>query len=188
MAKRLDQVLVIDIEATCWDTRPPWDQISEIIEIGICVVDVKSLQRRERRSILVKPQRSQVSEFCTQLTTITPELVADGVTLGEAVRMLATDYDCSTRLWASWGDYDRNQFHRNCKDYSLEYPFGPTHLNIKNLFSVALGLPRELGIDAACEHAGLEMEGTHHRGGDDAWNIAGLFCWLLKQTRGTSPA
>lgn len=27
------------------------------------------------------------------------------------------------------------------------------------------------------------MEGTHHRGGDDAWNIAGVLCLLLKQMR-----
>ena len=183
MAKRLDQVLVIDVESTCWDTRPPWGQISEIIEIGICVVDVKAMQRRERRSILVKPQRSEVSPFCTQLTTLTAEMLAGGVTLAEAVRSLETDYDASQRLWASWGDYDRGQFQRNCQDYTLEYPFGPTHLNIKNLFSVALGLPKELGIDDAFEHLGMTLEGTHHRGGDDAWNIAELFCWLLKRTR-----
>ena len=72
---------------------------------------------------------------------------------------------------------------RNCRTYDLKYPFGPTHLNIKNLFSVALGLPRELGIDAACERLGVTMEGSHHRGVDDAWNIARIFCLLLKRMR-----
>jgi len=32
----LDQVLVIDIEATCWEGPPPEGLESEIIEIGIC--------------------------------------------------------------------------------------------------------------------------------------------------------
>jgi inhibitor of KinA sporulation pathway (predicted exonuclease) len=27
------------------------------------------------------------------------------------------------------------------------------------------------------------MEGTHHRGVDDAWNIAQLFCLLYKRMR-----
>ena len=65
----------------------------------------------------------------------------------------------------------------------MKYPFGPTHLNVKNLFSLALGLSSELGIDAACSRMGLTMEGTHLRGGDDAWNIAQIFCLLLKRIR-----
>lgn len=188
MAKRVDQVVVIDVESTCWDTRPPRGMFSEIIEVGICLVDVKTIQRIERRSILVKPQNSEVSEFCTSLTSITPQLLEQGTTLAEAVRILQVDYRSQERLMASWGDYDRGQFQRNCKDYNLEYPFGPTHLNIKNLFSVALGLPKELGIDEAFDHLGLTLEGTHHRGGDDAWNIAELFCWLLRKTRNAPTA
>ncbi|MDF2697512.1 MAG: Inhibitor of the KinA pathway to sporulation, putative exonuclease, partial [Labilithrix sp.] len=31
----------------------------------------------------------------------------------------------------------------------------------------------------ALEHAGLTLEGTHHRGIDDARNIARLLPWLL---------
>jgi inhibitor of KinA sporulation pathway (predicted exonuclease) len=183
MAKRLDQVLVIDVESTCWDTRPPRGEVSEIIEIGICVVDVKALERRERRSILVRPQRSEVSPFCTELTTITADMLVGAPTLGEAVDMLRNDYNSTERLFASWGDYDRGQFQRNCADYRLEYPFGPTHLNIKTLFSVSLGLPKELGLDAAFAHLDRPLEGTHHRGGDDAWNIAELFCWLMRRAR-----
>jgi inhibitor of KinA sporulation pathway (predicted exonuclease) len=46
-----------------------------------------------------------------------------------------------------------------------------------------LGLRTELGIDAACTRLGLTLEGAHHRGGDDAWNIAQLLCLLLKRLR-----
>ncbi|MEC8569588.1 MAG: DNA polymerase III, partial [Planctomycetota bacterium] len=55
MAKSLDQILVIDIESTCWEGgfSPP-GQVSEIIEIGLCLVDVASLERLERRSIMVR--------------------------------------------------------------------------------------------------------------------------------------
>lgn len=37
----LDKVLVIDLEATCWENEPPKGQKSEIIEIGVALVDVK---------------------------------------------------------------------------------------------------------------------------------------------------
>src|SRR5687768_3802989 len=145
MAKRLDLALVIDVESTCWDTHPPRGQISEIIEIGLCTVDLHTLERREKRCLMVKPMRSQISEFCTDLTSITPHMVANAEPLEAALLVLTRDYDSRHRLFASWGDYDRGQFQRNCSDYGLEYPFGPTHLNVKNLFAIAHGLNREVG-------------------------------------------
>lgn len=186
MSKKLDLVLVIDVESTCWEHPPPRGQTSEIIEVGLCVVDLRLLERRERRSIMVKPMSSEVGEFCTQLTGITADMVSDAAPLAEALRILREEYQACDRLFASWGDYDRNQFLRNCHTYNLKYPFGPTHLNVKNLFSTALGLANELEIDAACDRVGIRMEGSHHRGVDDAWNIAQLLCLLLKRTRRAS--
>ena len=46
MARKLDQILVVDVEATCWEGDPPPGQISEIIEIGLCVLDVATLAAR----------------------------------------------------------------------------------------------------------------------------------------------
>ncbi|MFE2626194.1 DNA polymerase III, partial [Streptomyces caelestis] len=31
---------VVDVEATCWEGQPPPGQVSEIIEIGLTVVDL----------------------------------------------------------------------------------------------------------------------------------------------------
>lgn len=45
MARKLDRILVVDIEATCWEGNPPPGQTSEIIEIGLCVLDVPTLAR-----------------------------------------------------------------------------------------------------------------------------------------------
>lgn len=183
MARLLDRILVIDVESTCWEGPPPRGQISEIIEIGLCVVDVERLIRLEKRAIMVRPQVSEVSDFCTRLTTITPEMASAGMTLEQAIRILLTEYQSDDRLFASWGDYDRNQFHRNCDHFRLKYPFGPTHWNVKTLFAIGKNLPREIGIDAACDLVGVPMEGTHHRGVDDAWNIAELTCRLLADLR-----
>ena len=183
MAKRLDVILVIDIESTCWEGHPPQGQASEIIEIGICPVNVKSLTRTGKRSILVKPEWSEISEFCTSLTTLTPDMFAVAGTLGGAVRILQQEFHSKDRLWASWGDYDRRQFERVCREHGVAYPFGPTHLNVKTLFATAIGDDREMGLDDAYNRLGWPMEGTHHRGGDDAWNIAAVLCLLLKEMR-----
>ena len=184
MAKLLDQILVVDVESTCWDGPPPQGQVSEIIEIGVCTLDVATLERREKRSILVKPVKSEVSAFCTNLTTLTAEQLSTAGTLADAARVLKKEFRSQDRLWASWGDYDRRQFERVCKELNVGYPFGLTHLNVKTLFAVAHALPHEIGTDMAFNRLGLKMEGTHHRGGDDAWNIALLLSMLLRKARG----
>ncbi len=183
MAKRLDQILVIDLESTCWEGEPPKDEQSEIIEVGLCTVDVKTAERLEKKSILIKPQRSKISDYCTALTTLTPGMFEDAGTLSDATRALKKEYFSKERLWASWGDYDRRQFERVCKAAKVGYPFGISHLNVKTLFATALGHDHELGLDAAYERLGWTLEGTHHRGHDDAWNIAGILCLLLRSLR-----
>lgn len=184
MAKLLDQILVIDVESTCSEGTPPSGQESEIIEIGICSLDVATLQRLSKRSLLIKPARSEISTFCTKLTTLTADMFADAMSFSEAVRILKSEYQSKDRLWASWGDYDRRQFERQCAATKVGYPFGPTHLNVKNLFATAIAHDHELGLDGAYERRGMKMEGTHHRGDDDAWNIAGILGLLLRQVRG----
>ena len=179
MAKRLDHILVIDVEATCWEGPPPQGQENEIIEIGVCTIDVRGRRREERESILVRPQRSRVSPFCTQLTTLTQGEVDEGIPFEEACRLLRTKYHSDQRTFASYGDYDRNQFDRQCRSFGVRYPFGPTHLNVKNLFGLCRGLHHEVGMDEALRLLGLPLEGTHHRGGDDAWNIAAVLLALL---------
>jgi inhibitor of KinA sporulation pathway (predicted exonuclease) len=137
----------------------------------------------ETRSLLVRPQNSRVSEFCTRLTTLTPEQVARGVTLAQALETIQREYYPEDRVFASWGDYDRNQFLRNCEFYRIPYPFGPTHWNVKTFFSLAMQLERETGLDAACELLGIEFEGTQHRGVDDAANTALVLARLLERLR-----
>jgi len=184
MARKLDHIIVIDLEATCWDGAPPPGMESEIIEIGVCPLELSTGKRLEKRSILVRPERSEVSAFCTQLTTLTPELVATGMPFADACRLLREEYNTRERLWASFGDYDRKQFQRQCDAAAAGYPFGPSHLNVKTLFALARGLPHEVGLDAAVQMMGRKLEGTHHRGHDDAWNIAGVLAHLIEQVRG----
>ncbi len=186
MARQLDQILVVDLESTCWEGPAPEGQSSEIIEIGLCVVDVASLERIEKRSLLVKPVRSEVSDFCTRLTTLTAGDLSQGGSLADAVRILRREYRSRERLWASWGDYDRRQFERVCRLFEVGYPFGPGHLNVKTLSAVATGCSREMGLGEAFAALGWRMEGTHHRGDDDAWNIATVLCRLLRAARGSA--
>ncbi|MFB9718643.1 3'-5' exonuclease [Planobispora longispora] len=174
---------VIDVEATCWTGQPPPGHVNEIIEIGLTVVDVSARRRVSRHRVLVRPTRSTVSDFCTELTGLTQAEVERGVTFAEACRILVEEYGAGERPWASWGDYDRRQFARQSQADGVPYPFGypaeRTHTNAKAVFAAAYGLRKRPGMDHALQIAGLPLEGRHHRGEDDAWNIAALVLDLL---------
>lgn len=185
MAEKLNQILVIDLESTCWEKEDKTHQESEIIEIGLTLIGVATPSSRYgKESILVKPTKTEINEFCTKLTTLTPEKVEeDGIPFSEACQYLKNFHRSKKVTWASWGDYDRRQFERQCKRENIPYPFGPTHLNVKNLFALVKELGRECGMSEALQRLEMPLEGRHHRGIDDAWNIAAILCNILNSTR-----
>jgi inhibitor of KinA sporulation pathway (predicted exonuclease) len=180
MAKKLDEILVVDIEATCWDTANPEGMENDIIEIGICLLNIQTGEISENHGILVKPERSEISAFCTELTTITPEMIeGQGIYFKEACRILKNQYSSQSRAWASFGAYDMKQFQRQCAAMSIGYPFGPSHINVKTLFALKKKLDHEEGMSEALALLDIPLEGTHHRGIDDANNIAKILRWIL---------
>ena len=183
MRRELTHIVVVDVEATCWRGEPPPGQRSEIIEVGVCRLDLKTLERRDKRSILVRPALSEISEFCTELTTLRAEDFAEAVDFATACEILRDEYDSPHQPWASFGDYDRKQFDKDCEAKKVRRPFGPTHFNVKAMFAAATPLRRAAGMPAVLEALGLPLQGTHHRGHDDAWNIAAILASLLGATR-----
>ena len=174
----LDKVVVVDLETTCWEKREK-EQIMEVIETGVCFLDIRSGEITERQSILIKPLYSEVSDFCTKLTTLTQELVETGIGFREACLKLEDEYQSKKRVWASYGDFDRRQLERECRLKKVPYPFGSRHLNIKTLFAIKHRLPEEIEMNKALALLGLELIGTHHRGVDDAYNVARILRTLI---------
>lgn len=180
----LDKIIIVDLEATCWERgHEPSGQYSDVIEIGVCTLDLNTLAIENSQGIIVKPTTSKVSEFCNKLTTLTQEAVDSGITFVEACDKLYREYNRPTRTWASWGDYDRIQLERQCKREGVQFPLSPRHTNVKNLYSVLNGLNKELGLGIAVEKCGMRFDGTQHRGVDDAKNIAMVFGQLIKKFR-----
>lgn len=183
--KNVGLINVIDIEATCWDKEhQKKSNTSEIIEIGIAVVDCLDLEIVERDTMLIQPTESSISEFCTRLTTIDDKLLAkEGASFTDALFRLGTEFDAENRPWVSWGDYDRTMFQRQCKRRQAKYPFGSRHINYKTMWAILHASPKELGLGAALQHTHLSFTGTQHRGEDDAWNIAKLLLTDIAKQR-----
>ena len=119
-----DSVLVVDLEATCWEKEPPPSgEQYEIIEVGWALLDVPSNHLTRAGTILVKPVKSRVSAFCTRLTTITQEMVDEqGITLKETFEFLVKELDSKKISWASYGEYDKKMVRKQCGLFGLDYP------------------------------------------------------------------
>jgi inhibitor of KinA sporulation pathway (predicted exonuclease) len=173
-------VNIIDLEATCWDGNPPPGMVNEIIEIGICTLDLETFERGEKRSILVKPMHSSISEFCTELTGWTQAQVDAGINFAEACKILERDYHSHTRTWLSWGEYDRKQLERESIAKGVRNPVGQHHTNAKAAFGEAYNHGKKIGMAQALELLNWPLEGRHHNGADDAWNIARIVAEMYR--------
>ena len=184
MHRNPNYYLVVDVEATTSnDGSFPKDEM-EIIEIGAVLVDARSLTAVDEFQSFVRPVRHPVLHpFCTELTKITQDMVDAAPGFPEVLaqlcdRMLKRD----GVVFASWGNYDKLQFHRDCTLHQLDYPF-PRHLNLKEELSRVQGHRKKLGMSQALRFLGLPLEGTHHRGIDDARNIARMLPWIVGNER-----
>ena len=180
-----DQIICVDIESTCWadHTDPPIGQVSDIIEIGYALLDVKSGAILNYGSHLVHPTRSLISEFCTQLTGITQADVDTGIRFDEACAMIRKDLGAKNKAWCSFGEYDRAMLMSQCKDLGINYPFSHCHLNIKAWYGLVHGSNKSKGLRKACELEGLGWQGRHHSGLWDTFNLARLVSHLTVKTR-----
>ncbi|WP_013320295.1 3'-5' exonuclease [Gloeothece verrucosa] len=184
-----DYYLVLDLEATCCEllrsTEGERGTIKrhemEIIEIGAVMVEKQDLTIVAEFQTFIKPVRYPIlTNFCKSLTSITQTQVDQAPSYPEAAILLKkwlSNY--SNAVFGSWGDYDRHQFLQDSKFHQVPFPIAYPHVNLKQLFSERQGLPKRYGMKEALELAGLTLSGTHHRGIDDARNIAKLLPYIL---------
>lgn len=175
--------IVTDLEATCWDRerRLP-DDVMETIEIGaVCLLSATGPVGGEF-SKFIRPTFSPIlSAFCTALTTIRQE----DVDAAESFKPVFTQFmqwiGDEPFIFCSWGAYDLRQLKSDCSRFNLRFPSRlDNHINLKKEFS-RLHSTKPMGMEKALELAGLTLEGTHHRGIDDARNIANLALQILPQ-------
>ncbi|PHS12961.1 MAG: exonuclease [Kangiella sp.] len=176
-------ILVIDFEATCWDkdlgvkpAREPYCSYpNEIIEFGVVLYSTEKKQVLGEFQSFVKPTfHPQLTDFCTELTSITQQNVDSAPPFSEVLAQFVDTFDIkgdiTDPMFCSMGDYDRYQLIDDCFKHSLDYPFAPgNHQNIKPLYREIKGVRKKSGR-AIMNALDLEWQGTQHRGIDDARN------------------
>lgn len=173
--------LVIDVEATCAEDNSIPRHETEIIEIGAVIVDATTFDMLDEFQSFIRPIRHpRLTHFCTHLTTIRQIEVDISPTYPIVIKKLETwlkPYRAS--LFCSWGEYDQIQIERECRHHRVNYPLGVRHLNLKTEYAHRHRLPKQVGMQTALRQAGLHLQGIHHRGIDDARNIARLLPYIV---------
>ena len=172
------KALIIDFELACWRYGIPRGYRTDIIEIGVCTYNFRTRKISKPESILIKSEKSDISEFCTKLTGITPEMVEEkGISLKRAIDILVDKYDSNRCIWFSWGDQDRTFIERDCRYYKLPNPFHVNYIDARDIYCMKHFT--EPSVENALKELGMEFEGSPHRAGDDAYNTARILRELL---------
>lgn len=173
--------LVLDFEATCDRNDPTQKSWSEIIEWPCVLLDVSTLETvGEFRSFVRPTGRPNLTEFCTELTSITQPQVDGAPTLDEVLKLfnkwlpnvLGTE-DLSRVLPITCGEPDlSSMLPRECARKQLPMPRVLTrYCNVKKPFAELL-CAKAGGMSAMLRRLNLPLVGHHHSGIDDARNIA----------------
>ena len=167
--------IIFDLEATCWEqskTSP-----NEIIEIGAVLINEQQQIESEFQQFVQPTKHPQLSAFCRQLTSISQDEVDRAPLFPEAVEQFKDwfGYGKEDYCLCSWGKYDRRQLTEDCVLHGLESEWVKRHISLKHQYSKIRRLRKPLEMKGALDMEGLDLEGTHHRGIDDARNIAKIF-------------
>ena len=173
-------LLLLDLECTCNNDPPLPKGESEIIEIGMVLgkLEVEGFTVIDELQLYVQPTiHPTLTSFCTELTGIEQETVNHAPVFETALSQLE-DFlgKHSPRIWGSWGKFDARQFEVETANKSLLNPLASIpHHNIKQLFARKRG--HRVGLARAVQLSGLNFQGRHHSGLDDARNIGRLIAF-----------
>ena len=176
--------VIVDLEATCWDYRAGVEQM-EIIEIGAVLLPSASSPPQSEFSAFVQPIASRtLSDFCKTLTSIRQEDVDNAEQFWAVFPRFVEWCGREPFTLCSWGAYDLNQLRADCRRHKLPFPDSfEQHINLKQAFAKMHNI-KPCGMPTALKLLNIPLEGTHHRGIDDARNIASTANCVLPQWEG----
>jgi inhibitor of KinA sporulation pathway (predicted exonuclease) len=177
MTQLSSPILVVDLEATCADDGGVPPEAMEIIEIGAVWATADGTVLERFQSFVRPVLRPILTPFCITLTGIRQTDVDAAPHFPVAAPMLREFADRrreADSTWASWGDYDRKQFARDCARHGTEDPLQLRHENARRIFTSRQHIDKYVSLATACEMARIKLEGSYHRALDDAVNTARL--------------
>lgn len=168
--------IILDLEATCWENDRT--KQNEIIEIGAVKINGKLAVIDEFQTFVKPTLNPWLSEFCKKLTSISQDDVNAAPYFPEAIQRFQDWIGEEPFFLCSWGFYDKTQLKKDCELHQLSAAWLKNHISLKHQHGKLIGIEKGVGMARALQMLKLPLEGTHHRGMDDARNIAKIFVKL----------
>lgn len=158
----------MDLELTCWeDVRFSEDQ--EIIEIGICVLDINTYEVVKEISRTVRPTKNPIlSDYCKTLTNISQKEVDSSDTLVNVYKEITRTElpKIEEFIWASWGR-DPEWIQRELVELSQHnFWLDPRYIDVKLCTGIKMGMAKYMNTIE------LSFDGIQHRALPDAQNLS----------------
>ena len=164
-----DELIAFDLETT--GTYPDSDRI---IEIG--AVKLRGLEIVDRFDTFINPH-TEISEFISNLTGITNEMVAEAPEEEDALRSFLEFCGDNPVLIAHNARFDTGFISAALKRYNINYKF--SYLDTVPMCRLMLPDLEKHKLNFVAEYFGFEF--NHHRGCDDAEVLGKIFIELAKR-------
>ncbi len=168
------KLIAFDLEMCCWnDGRKP--STGEIIEIGLVEIDLEQGTLTRAAQYYVLPEHDEVSEFCTELTGITPHTIKrQGRHLEDVLRTIEKRFGFKSRIYLAWGR-DESVLFDECASKGIDlYRFD--FINYSMWYKVKSRFKnKRVGMRKAMLRENVEWVGKQHSGVVDAYNLGRLF-------------
>ena len=156
-------------------------QLSEIVEIGACKIDIHAKKIIYQFQIYILPRSGHISKSTRKFIKMKPEDVAGAVDFKKGISLfsswLGEDY-----YLCSWGRDDKVHFIDQCIRSKVKLDWLVNHNDIQKPIGKILSEENnQLGLKTALQLANIEPLGIAHRGIDDAINTAQLLLKYIDQ-------
>lgn len=180
--------IVTDLEWNGSYTRKTHGYFNEIIEIGAVKTD-EHWGNVETFHAVIRPVISRkLSNIVTDLTNITPEELAEGISFEEAITLFAEWIGDEEAVLATWSNTDLLVLMENFRYYYGDetIPFATHYVDLQRYCQQKLGVDtsQQLGLCHATEMLGISDEGMAlHRALDDSILTARVLKQLYHPTK-----
>jgi inhibitor of KinA sporulation pathway (predicted exonuclease) len=172
---------IIDLELTCWEDKAYQREHSEIIEVGICQVDLINKKIIKQKNWLVKPKNSSVSDFCENLTGISQKMVDEGTTLQKVSKEIRRNFAPSKYAIGCWGVGDVSKLREECLSLNAIDPFERSvEYNLSQLYAFFNNISGKFSLEEAINRENVILK-DQHRALPDAIATAEVFLSMIKK-------
>jgi inhibitor of KinA sporulation pathway (predicted exonuclease) len=159
-------------------------QLSEIVEIGACKIDLQEKKLIDQFQIYISPKNGYISKSTRKFIKMTKEDIKTAVPFNKAIEEFSTWLGEDYYLCA-WGKDDKAHIINQCVRSKTKLGWFKNYNDIQKQIGDLLVADNnsQLGLKNALQLAQIEPMGKAHRGIDDAINTAQLLLRFIDEIK-----